>query len=267
MRFYNLKSPEYNSDYQTSYINGTLEHPYGFPGVSCENCNSTSGGCRILPISVPKELLNDKRYKNRWPVSGKEHAALQMEFAAHMHTECVPFVTYKPGDSFQPSFLDVPSKPKKDFLWSNLGSLVVSKRIKELIFDELYDDVDIIQVHLRKIGKRNAKLPPDKPYTGEPEDMINEAALIQYPDSPGPYFEIVVRSESNYPEGGTPDTICSVCKRESSEIDKRVFRMLESMWQGQQIFFLKTTRYIVVTEPLVEKIKRTGATNVDFVPY
>jgi hypothetical protein len=41
--------------------------------------------------------------------------------------------------------------------------------------------------------------------------------------------------------------------------------MREDMWGGQQIFFLKTTLYMIVTETLVEKIREMDATNIDFV--
>jgi len=42
--------------------------------------------------------------------------------------------------------------------------------------------------------------------------------------------------------------------------------MRKDMWGGQQIFFLKTTLYMIVTEELVKKIKQMDATNIDFVP-
>ncbi|MDD5323469.1 MAG: hypothetical protein PHD43_23270, partial [Methylococcales bacterium] len=70
-----------------------------------------------------------------------------------------------------------------------------------------------------------------------------------------------------YPTGGTPVSTCPLCKRKSIEEEKRELIMKEEMWSGQQIFFLRTTLHVVVTEPLAEKIRRFHASNVEFIPY
>jgi hypothetical protein len=32
MRFWRLEHPDYDNDYTHSYVNGSLEHPFGLPG-------------------------------------------------------------------------------------------------------------------------------------------------------------------------------------------------------------------------------------------
>lgn len=267
MRFFRMRSPEYASDSLDLYINGSLEHIYRLPGVSCVACRATYGGSRILTDSAPPQIHNDKRFMSRWPVSDEEHAALQKEVAGYLKKECVSFVTFRPGDNFQPAYLDIPSKPAVDFLWPNIRSFVVSEKMKTMVFDELSEHVEIVPVQLRKIGKQNAKSPPAIPDAGKPDSNNHESEHINPDDSVGPYYQILVRSESDYPKRGAPVSVCSVCKREYIEDENRELIMREEMWLGQQIFFLRTTLHIVVTETLAEKIKKTHASNVDFVPY
>ena len=56
MQFWRLEAPEYDSDYRQTYINGSLEHPFGLPGVRCDVCQQTWGGSRILPFECPASL-------------------------------------------------------------------------------------------------------------------------------------------------------------------------------------------------------------------
>ena len=231
-----MRSPEYSSVSQDLQINGNLEYIYRLPGLTCTACGATYGGSRILSVSAPPQIQNDKRFMSRWPVSGEEHATLQKELAGYLEKEIVTFVTFRPGDNFQPAYFDIPSKPAVDFLWPNIRSFVVSERMKRMVFDELSDDVEIVPVQLRKIGKQNVKLPPAIPDSGNPK-------------------------------GGSPVSVCPLCKRKSIDDEKRELVMKEEMWHGQQIFFLKTTLHVVVTEPLAEKIRRAQVSNVDFIPY
>jgi hypothetical protein len=270
LRFFRMRSPEYRSCHQDLFINGNLEHIYRFPGVSCKVCQATYGGSRILSDAAPPQIRNDHRFKSRWPISYEEHAAMQKEIAGYLNKEFVSFVTFRPGDNFQPAYLNIPSKPTADFLWPNIRSFVVSERMKKLVFDELSGTVEIVPIQLRKIAKPSANLPPDFLPSELSAMRKPQAECIDSDDSDdaiGPYYQILVRAESDYPTGGAPLSVCSVCKREYIEEEKRELIMKEEMWRGQPIFFLKTTLYIVVTESLVEKIRQTHATNVDFVPY
>jgi hypothetical protein len=173
-----------------------------------------------------------------------------------------PFVRLKPGDRFQPCFLDVPSRPRSDFLWSSLGSLVVSERIKNVLVDFCSDDIAVCPVNLRKIGKREAKLPVPIPSTGEPEDIIDEVPILRDKSEIGPYFEILILKKSEYPPGGFPIKICSGCKRPLEYESTRELRMSPEMWKGGNIFFLATTLYIVITNELKDRLEHLHPTNV-----
>jgi len=175
-----------------------------------------------------------------------------------------PFAALRPGDDFQPCFLDVPSRPRADFLWPSLGSLVVSERIRNILVTCWPDDIVACPVGLRKIGKREAKLPPPIPVTGEPEDMISEVPLLADVSEIGSYFEILIQKESNYPPGGTPVRTCAGCGRPDVDNSTRELRMTPEMWKGDHVFFLATTLYVIITDAVREQLEGLRPTNVIF---
>jgi hypothetical protein len=117
---------------------------------------------------------------NGWPIPLDEHKRLQQEVRdAFYKVGYVDVPMIRPGDEFQPCYLDVPSRPRADFLWSSLGSVVVSQRVKDLFESKKISGPSFLPVVLRKIGEREAKLSPPMPSTGEPEDMIREVPLLK----------------------------------------------------------------------------------------
>jgi hypothetical protein len=122
-------------------------------------------------------------------------------------------------------------------------------------------------VTLRKVGTRNARLPAPIPSTGEPEDIIHEVPLLTATDSIGPYYELVVQSESGVAPGAEPLSVCSRCGWETLPETESRFVMLESMWKGTDIFFLNSTYFIVVTDRVRRALQNLRATNVHFAPF
>lgn len=265
MRFWRIKkSSDNKSDYLHSYVNGSVEHPFGLPGVNCDICGEVWGGCRVLPVDCPQSFRQHKNITDRWPISRAEHEALQKNLMATLPMHGDPFADLRPGDDFQPCFLDVPSRPRVDFLWSSLGSLVVSERIKNTLVESCSDDIAVCPVTLRKIGKREAKLPPPIPSTGEPGDIIDEVPIIQDTSEIGPYYEIIMLKESAYPPGSTSTNICTGCKRLDLDNPTRELRMKPEMWRGDSIFFLATTLYVVIIDDVRKRVARDHPTNVAF---
>lgn len=267
MQFWKLDHPDYDTDYRFSYINGGLEHPFGMPGVKCDVCGETWGGSRILPYECPPELRKRKHLADRWPISLDQHKALQQEVRHALQKVGVDVPVLDPGDEFQPCYLDVPSRPRADFLWGSLGSVVVSQRVRKLFESERVGGLAFYPVTLRKIGKREARLPAPMPSTGEPEDIIREVPLLKRTESVGPYYEMLILSQSRYPPGGEPMSVCSGCGREAIDNDKRQIVMRPSMWRGDDIFFLATTLYIVITDRLKRLLQDLKVTNVEFREY
>jgi hypothetical protein len=194
----------------------------------------------------------------------EKYKELEIEVLRKIKEEGAYFDELKTGDIFQPCYLDVPSKPCFDFLWSSHGSLVVSERIKNLMVEQCSKDIAVCDVVLRKIGKREVKIPVPIPSSGEPGDIMAEAPLLDSNADVGPYFEICVLDESGCPPGGEPKSVCSGCKRPEIDLYRREIRMMNEMWKGNQIFFLATTWYIIVTDELKLKIENMKPTNLIF---
>lgn len=267
MQFWRLEQPDYDSDYKHSYVNGSLEHTYGLPGVHCDVCRETWGGSRILPFELPVSLRGHKNLKERWPISLEQHQALQRKVREEFRRAGVAVPSFQPGDSFQRCYLDIPSRPRADFLWGSLGSVVISERVRQLFESLRLETVSYSPVTLRRVGKREARLPAPIPSTGEPEDMIKEVPLLSRTDTVGPYFELVIQSVSGYAPGAQPLHVCSGCGRETFPDDKARFVMVESMWKGADIFFLASTLYIVVTDRVRRALQDLRATNVQFEQF
>lgn len=119
-------------------------------------------------------------------------------------------------------------------------------------------------MNLRKIGKREANIPPPIPSTGEPEDIIDEVPILQVTSEIGPYFEVLILKESEYPLGGTPTKICAGCNRPDVDDSTRELRMKPDMWKGDNIFFLATTLYFVIIDEVRKRVAQLHPTNVVF---
>jgi len=268
MHFWRLNHPDYESEYKLYYINGSLVHPYGLPGVRCGVCHQTWGGSRILPFECPVSLRRHRHLNERWPVSLEEHRALQLEVQSELRKVGVVASRLYPGDDFQPCYLDIPSIPRADFIWACLGSVVISQRIRTLLESLRVEHVSYYPVTLREVGTWGTSRIPPRPLSGEPEDVINEVVPpLSRTDSIGPYFELVVQTESGRAPGAEPDSICGGCGRETypDKADRLVMR--ESMWKGADIFFLASTLWIVVTDRVRGSLLELGATNVQFSPF
>ncbi len=260
MKFWRITSPDYTSDYSHTWINGSLSHPDSLPGVKCDVCGETWGGSRILPDMAPKAVIK-RRAEDVWPIPLEHFDALREEAEAQIGRQGLRLM---PGDSFQPAVLDVPTIPRADFLWGSLGSLVVSARIRDLLAEKCAAAVTMVEVKFGKIGKKEARLPAPIPSTGEPEDLITEARPLSDFSSVGPYFEAIPTSESGWPPGGAPVSVCSGCLRPEVDDQKRQLVMRADMWQGAHIFYLATTLWIIVSDDLKKEIELLEPTNVFF---
>ena len=264
MNFWRLDRPDYPSDYADTFINGQLEHPFGLPGVRCEECGQTWGGSRILPHALPEPLRGRKELTDRWPIDGRSHLKLRAEVLEALHQAGATIDSLRPGDEFQPAFLDVPSRPEADFLWSSAGSVVVSQRIKATLTAAGVRGATFVPVTPRRIGVRQPELPPPIPASGEPEDLITEIQATLPKDDVPVLHELVITAESGPPAGVTAAPVCPLCGRESYDPAARHLVMLPQMWGGDDIFLLATTLWIVVTDRVRDLLVRVPASNLQY---
>jgi len=264
MKFWKIEPLEYESDYHDKYINGSLEHPYGLPPVECDVCGQTWGSNRVLSYQCPLSIRDNKQIKSGWPVSVDEYRSLEKRLLSELEKDGIKNAWLKPGDTLQPCYLDIPSKPVADFLWPSMISMVVSERIKDFLLEQCHNDIETCPVVLRKVGKRDSKIPPLIPASGEPEDMIDEITETIADDRIGTYFEICIKAKSGLPPGTDLGMICPSCKRRKIDNSRREIRMTEGMWKGNNIFFLATTLYVIITDDIKRMLECLRPTNVVF---
>ncbi len=262
--YWRLGRPDYSSDYQATFINGSGRHPYGMPGLDCSVCREMYGNVHVVPYACPERFRKHKNLLERWPISQDEHLLLQKQVreefqASNIDTESFPSIY-----DFQPVHLKFPSRPKSDFLWSTLGGAIVSGKVKALFEQYEITGVNLCPAIIDKVGKRDSVGPIPVASTGEPEDIIGEVEGEHNPAEFGPLYEMVVTSTSGRPPGAEVTSRCPACGREEFDRSKRVLALTEDMIPPADIFILATTLHIIVNDKVRELTWKNRLTNVEF---
>ncbi|MEH7085368.1 double-CXXCG motif protein [Neobacillus drentensis] len=242
--FWKMQQPDYITDHQEKSINGYVEHPYGLPGVECTDCGETWSSTKILPYKLPSNLNDISDLNTTGVVSDSRQIELQAAILEKL--ENYNGDRLLPGYEFQPVYLDIPSEPRADFLWASFASVLISDRIRDIFVENDINGVVFSPVYKRKIGKRKIKYP---------FKVSNESCN---------YSELIITSESKSPPGAEVISICERCGREDINDETRKLVMVPEMWCGDDIFFLKTTLWIIVTDKVKSLIESVNATNVYF---
>jgi Protein of unknown function (Gmx_para_CXXCG) len=261
-KFWRMCEPEYESDYDCTFINGSLDHPYGLPGVACTTCGETWGGCRVLPIVCPTVLRALPELADASPIPAEQHRELRSRVRSQIVAELGRCPDLAPGDSLQPSLLEVPSTPEADFLWASFGSTVISDRVRPL-FEQLGPDTaSVTPLQSQRFGSGRPTLPAPIPESGEPDDLLSDIELVE---SPLPrYAELVVSAESGLPHGVQRRPPCPACGR--AELDgSRELAVYDDMAPSRPLFCLATTLWIIVTDAFKRDLERLEPANVSFL--
>lgn len=263
MKFWLIRTPCYKSDYQHSFINGELVHKYSVPIFSCKECNNNYHKSHVLPVALPSKFRRDKIFSEFCVVEKDDYEKIESQIAAELFKDNHNDKVY-PGAYFQPNEMRIPSNPYFEFLWPQLGCPVVSKRIKEIIEEFHLPNVFFFPVKFTKIGDRKPKGRPPMPNSGEPEDIIDSVKPISNPNLNKNYFEMIIQGASKLPPGGEPKEICQGCGRKFYDDEKRKIVFKPEMWEGQEIFFLKTTLYIIISDKIKMAIEKISPENILF---
>ncbi|HYG35249.1 MAG TPA: hypothetical protein VEC99_10720 [Clostridia bacterium] len=277
MTYWEIKEPE-GSDYKHVHVSGKLDHPYRLPTAQCEKCGQSVCSLDVvLPNECPARFRENRLLTNvESDVSIKEFNKLTKDLAVELQRSGTKIPKLLPGACLQPGFLDVPSIPSADFLWSNLWSglsfIVVSERVRASLEKLPTRDIAFYPVTFRQVDKRSAKSPPRISASGEPEDVMKEIGVANKIYSIGPYYQLLVLAESDYPPGAEPRSVCSACGEETdpdweakdTAWDNLTAEVLVSISKGYHIFKIPGRGAVYVTEAFKNLLEHLGATNVGF---
>ncbi len=261
-RYWRITDPDYESDYQDSFVNGQGTHRLGLPGIRCDGCGQTWSGTRVLPFECPEVFRGVKEINRGWPVPSARFVELRDALLSELRREGHETDSLQPGDDFQPVYLRFPSRPRSDFLWSTLGSVIVSQRVKDLFESEGVSGVAFCPAVIEKVGSRESVGPIPMPESGEPEDVMGEVEEEASPEAFGPLYEMIVTAESGRPPGTEVTSRCEVCGREEYDQHRRLFKLTPEMPPDSDVFLFATTLYIIVNEKVRDLIVRHRLTNV-----
>jgi hypothetical protein len=279
MTFWEIREPD-GSDYNRVHINGKLEHPYRLPAVECEKCGTSV--CQyydvVLPFECPISVLENRLLKDRDAhISVKDFKKCAKEIAASLPKSAGSRLI--PEACLQPGFLDIPSIPKDDFLWSELWSgltsIVVSGRVRLAIEELAPKGIEFYPVTIRRIGKRPPKSTPRIPGTGEPEDMMQEFKAAKSVPCVPAYYQLLVSAEAGHPPGAEPRSICVLCgeektpdwKAKDTAWKKLSSNLIASLSKGLDLFRIPESGTVFVGDRVKAVIEGLAATNVSFRPF
>ena len=279
MKSWEIDEP-FGSDYKHVQISGKLEHPYRLPAADCEDCGASVSHYYdvVLPFECPvsfrkNPLLTDEDAR----VSLNDFKKLANEIASELPKSAASRLI--PEACLQPAFLDVPSIPKDDFLWSDLwsglSSMVVSERVRRAIEKLATRGIEFYPVALRRIGKRSPKSSPRIPVSGEPEDMMQEFKGTKNLSSLPAYCQLLVSAEADYPPGAKPRSVCRSCGEEKAPnwtAKDAAWKnltpdLIASLAKGLDLFRIPERGTVFVTDRVKAALEGLGATNVSFKPF
>ncbi len=243
-KFWRLKHPKYRSERQELLINGEANYLYGLPGISCSRCNNTWSSMRVLPLYYPLELSARDKDKSRWPIEADEHRTKQEELKILFSEKGIFIDQLRPGDDFQPINFRIKSNPRTDFLWPTLMNPLVSEKVKNIFEDNNVKGVSFFPIIVDKIGDQVVKYPFE----------VSDEVQI--------YYNMVINSSSKRPPGAEIISVCGLCGYELYDHEQRQIQMDLDMWLGEDIFYLNTTLYIIITEKVKNIIDQNGFNNI-----
>lgn len=116
------------------------------------------------------------------------------------------------------------------------------------------------------IGSRSADSPVPIPDDGEPESLLSGVSGY---DGKGPvprYFEVVVTGSSNALPGAVLRGTCAGCGRQDLDKTDAVYDVRPEDWNGDDLFFLHGTLFVIVTDRLAKQLVDARCTNVELEP-
>jgi hypothetical protein len=228
MKLWRIKQPDFDSEREEGFNNGSLTFPYGLPGV---NCCGTWACCGLFDRECPSELRTVKELNDRWPVTPERLEELRSQLRQFPSFKNLGITELKPGIRFLPPQFSPPRVIDNDFLWPALEAPVVSRRIAALLCR--YCQHDFVGV----------------PIEGHPGWIL-----------------LIVKNRTLPPMERRSDHVCQRCGRPNRVSAPTELIVYVDMIPNGDICVLDTTLHILVSDRLKEQLTAIGARNVYFQP-
>lgn len=265
MKFFHLEPPRDLSDYQFTWINGSARTKFAFPGVKCSICGLTGGmPGGLLPISLPEQLRQEPRLRDRWPISEAAHQALRAEVEAALSAEHADLPPIPSGAKFLPIKWTVPSRPEGEMFWPSMDGPVVSAAFAQALESLGATGFALLPVEEIRCGTE----PPDReapiPESGEPEDLDAWATAV--PGKGKAFHLLSVTAEGDPGTGMHTGPACDGCGRAETDRGGNWRTWDDSFWPGTDFFRFPTTRWIIVTERVADLLAKRRIGNLNLTP-
>ena len=91
--------------------------------------------------------------------------------------------------------------------------------------------------------------------------MVEECEEFLSPDEVEPYYEMIITAESALPIGAETTHTCNTCGFESFDRTKLRMFMQPEMWRGDDVFYLATSLWIIITKATLGILESMDASN------
>lgn len=226
MKLWRIKEPDYDSERQEADNNGSIEFPYGLPGVKC--CG-TWASCDLLDKECPSTLRKVPELIDGWPVTPERLEEIRSELRRFPGFQDYAITDLPPGMRFLPARFDPPRVHDNDFLWPALEAPVISLRIAALL----------------------SRLCP------------NDFSGVAMPDH-SDWILLVFKNRSLPPVERRSDKICQRCGRPNRVSAPTELTVFDEMLPAGDVFLLDTTLHILISDRLKLQLEEIGARNVKY---
>ncbi|ACL04709.1 hypothetical protein Dalk_3019 [Desulfatibacillum aliphaticivorans] len=151
-------------------------------------------------------------------------------------------------------------------MWpTTLICTVVSKEVKDVFINNEITGVNFRKVDIDGIGKHEPW--DDYPVVDDSIAMLDLVELTEKEEDPeqyGPLYQMVILFESGYPPGIKIVNRCRKCGYIEIDNEDMEISLSSKTVPEADIFFLKSTRYIVVSDKVKLLMEKSNFSNVSF---
>ena len=265
--YWTIDRPEYDDEDQDAFVNGTAVAPHETPRIECRTCGQTWIGGRVHPFFCPVQFAGIEIAWNEMMIEEAEFKKLRRRVNRVLRAQGHPDFDLRPGDDFQPFMLDLPSRPRYDFLWSGFASVFVTKKVRDLFIEAEVSGIVFCDARVRKVGRSEPFDEPPVSGIGDDDFFIDDIPLEEYPEKFGPRYQMVVVSRIDFPPETENLRLCPKCDNIDREDEERGIVIDEQFLPDTDVFTVGLPFEIHVRRKVHDLILQHNLSNVALAPF